>query len=202
MHVSLSRASAAVALLALASAQVEQSLSSSISQYPSLSLFRSLLKAAPDDFDTVLTKKSTNITILIPTDDAISKYLSSSGVSDISELKPDDIQTFFAYHVMAASLKASDFENPDGITVPTLLQGQQFNNRTAGTGLQQAFGKDADGQVLFASMKKDTGKRRSKRDLNGPSVTLRAGLAQDVEMTAVDGEWGPDKANTFQTVDK
>ncbi|CAM1500396.1 Fc.00g095580.m01.CDS01 [Cosmosporella sp. VM-42] len=202
MQFSLCRASAAVALLALASAQVEQSLSGSISQYPSLSLFRSLLKAAPDDFDTVLSKKSTNITILIPTDDAITKYLSSSGVSDISELKPDDVQTFFSYHIMAASLKSTDFEDrPDGMTIPTLLQGQQFNNRTAGSGLEQAFGKAAGGQVLVASTAKHSGKRRSKRQLNGPSVTLRAGLAQDVVMTAVDGEWGPDNVNSFQTVD-
>ncbi|KPM45238.1 hypothetical protein AK830_g1358 [Neonectria ditissima] len=190
---------ASLGLLALTNAQdTPDDLASAISQYPGLSLFRSLLLASPDDLTTALSKKTTNITVLIPTDDAINQYLSSSGVSNLTELRAEDVQTFFQYHVMTASLKGSDFQSPRGVTVPTLLQKEEYNNRSAGPVIHQQYGAGAEGQVLFASAQNSS---KAKRQSTGSTVDLRAGLAQDAQMTAVDGSWGPKQANSFQIVD-
>ncbi|KAF5241442.1 hypothetical protein FAUST_3872 [Fusarium austroamericanum] len=172
-----------------------------ISNYSSLSLFRSLLSSAPQALITTLSEKDSNVTVLIPTNNAIEGYLKASGVSDVTELNQTELQVFFSYHVMSASLTSSDFENPRGLSVPTLLQNSQFNNRSAGPQIQSQFGKGSDGQVIFAS-RQDRNDKRADDNLGGPNVMLRAGLAQDVKMTAVDGSWGTNNVNSFQIVDK
>ncbi|RGP66192.1 transforming growth factor-beta-induced ig-h3 [Fusarium sporotrichioides] len=166
-----------------------------ISHYTGLSLFRSLLTSAPQAFTTSLSGRDSNITVLIPTDTAIESYLNASGVSHVTELNQTDLQVFFSYHVLSVSLTSTDFEEPRGLTIPTLLQNSQFNNRSAGPQIQTQFGKGADGQVIFAS-----GKKRSKRAHGRPNIILRAGLDQNVKMTALDGSWGTNNVNSFQIV--
>jgi hypothetical protein len=172
-----------------------------IANYSSLSLFRSLLISAPQALTTSLSDKETNITILIPTNNAIESYLKDSSVSNVTELNQTDLRIFFSYHVLSASLVSSDFENKRGLSIPTLLQDTQFNNRSTGPQIQSQFGKGADGQVIFAARQDRNGKR-ADGDLQGPNVMLRAGLAQNVKMTAVDGSWGTNNVNSFQIVDK
>ncbi|GKU10866.1 unnamed protein product, partial [Fusarium langsethiae] len=172
-----------------------------ISDYSFLSLFRSLLSSAPQAFITSLSEKDSNVTVLIPTNSAIESYLKASRVSDVTELNQTDLQVFFSYHILSASLTSSDFEEPRGFSIPTLLQNSQFNNRSAGPQIQSQFGKGADGQVIFAS-KRDRNDKRADGELGGPNVILRAGLAQNVKMTAVDGSWGTNNSNSFQIVDK
>ncbi|EEU36004.1 uncharacterized protein NECHADRAFT_85342 [Fusarium vanettenii 77-13-4] len=201
MRSSLCQAAASFALLSLVGAQsLPQELSDAISDYPTLSLFRSLIGAAPQGLTKSFSEKSTDITVLVPTNDAIEKYLKNAGVTDVTALNEDDIQVFFSYHIMAASLQSSDFDDPKGKTVPTLLQSEEFNNRTAGPDLVQDFGKQATGQVVFASKVDQSDKKEKRQDIKGDEVNLRSGLAQDVKMTAVDGKWGPKGANTFQVV--
>lgn len=178
-----------------------EDLANAIANYSSLSLFRSLIITAPQALSQSLSNKSSNITVLIPTDDAFKSYLQDSGVSDVTELNQTDLQIFFSYHILSASLVSSDFDNPRGLSVPTMLDDSQFNNRSAGPQIQSQFGKDAGGQVVFASKEKNIGKRANK-DLNGPTVILRAGLAQNVRMTAVDGSWGAKNVNSFQVIHK
>ncbi|SPJ80348.1 uncharacterized protein FTOL_08740 [Fusarium torulosum] len=178
-----------------------EDLANAIANYSSLSLFRSLIITAPQALSQSLSNKSSNITVLIPTNDAIKSYLHDSGVSDVTELNQTDLQIFFSYHTLSASLVSSDFDNPRGLSVPTMLDDSQFNNRSAGPQIQSQFGKDAGGQVVFASKEKNIGKRANK-DLTGPTVTLRAGLAQNVRMTAVDGSWGAKNVNSFQVIHK
>ncbi|KAI8713745.1 hypothetical protein NCS52_01219900 [Fusarium sp. LHS14.1] len=201
MRSSLCQAAASFALLSLVGAQsLPKELSDAISDYPTLSLFRSLIGAAPQGLTKSFSEKSTDITVLVPTNDAIEKYLKDAGVTDVTALNEDDIQVFFSYHIMAASLQSSDFDDPKGKTVPTLLQSEEFNNRTAGPDLVQDFGKQATGQVVFASKVDQSDKKEKRQDIKGDEVNLRSGLAQDVKMTAVDGKWGPKGANTFQVV--
>ncbi|KAM0438466.1 hypothetical protein ACHAPT_001215 [Fusarium lateritium] len=201
MRSSLCQVAAGFALLSLVGAQsLPEELSDAISDYPTLSLFRSLIGAAPHGLTKSLSEKSSDITVLVPTNDAIEKYLKNAGITDVTGLDEDDIQTFFSYHIMAASLQSSDFDSPRGKTVPTLLQSSEFNNRTAGPDLVQDFGKQATGQVVFASKIDQSDKRSKRQQIKGDEVNLRAGLAQDVKMTAIDGKWGPKKANTFQVV--
>ncbi|KAI8655374.1 hypothetical protein NCS55_01188900 [Fusarium keratoplasticum] len=201
MRSSLCQAAASFALLSLVGAQsLPEELSDAISDYPTLSLFRSLIVAAPQGLTKSFSEKSTDITVLVPTNDAIEKYLKNAGVTDVTALDEDDIQVFFSYHIMAASLQSSDFDDPKGKTVPTLLQSEEFNNRTAGPDLVQDFGKQATGQVVFASKVDQSGKKEKRQQIKGDEVNLRSGLAQDVTMTTIDGKWGPKDANTFQVV--
>ncbi|KAH6884601.1 FAS1 domain-containing protein [Thelonectria olida] len=200
MRFSLSFA-ANLALLAVANAQSAELLSTALEDYDDLSLFRNLLAASPQALQNAITGKSTNITVLIPTNDAISAYLKSSGIQDVSSLGSSQIEIFFAYHIMSASLKSTDFDDDRGAVVPTLLKKSEFNNRTAGAQLTKEYGAGATGQVLVAGSAKSSSRRIKRQDFKGPSVTLRAGLAQDAQMTAIDGSWGPKKVNTFQVVD-
>lgn len=203
MHSTLCQAVASFVLLSLVGAQsLPKELSDAISGYPTLSVFRSLIDAAPQGLTQTFSEKSTDITVLVPTNDAIEKYLENAGVTDVTALDEDDIQTFFSYHIMAASLQSSDFDEPRGKTVPTLLQSSEFNNRTAGPDLVQDFGKQATGQVVFASKVDQSNKREKRQQIKGDEVNLRSGLAQDVKMTAIDGKWGPKNANTFQVVNR
>ncbi|KAM0266881.1 hypothetical protein ACHAPA_006450 [Fusarium lateritium] len=191
-----------LASLSFANAQtLPEDLANAIANYTSLSLFRSLVGTAPQALSQSLSDKSSNITVLIPTDDAIKSYLKNSGVSDVTELNQTDLQIFFSYHILSASLASSDFDNPRGLSVPTLLDDSQFNNRSAAPQIQSQFGEDAGGQVVFASKEEKMGKRANE-DFDGPTVALRAGLAQNVRMTAVDGTWGAKNVNSYQIVDK
>ncbi|KAF4333401.1 transforming growth factor-beta-induced ig-h3 [Fusarium beomiforme] len=190
-----------LALLSFAHAQdLSEDLAGAIADYNSLSLFRSLLSAAPQVLTETLSSKDTNVTVLVPTNDAIKGYLKASGISDVTELNQTTLQTFFSYHIMVASLSSTDFDESRGLSVPTLLKSESFNNRTAGPQIQSQFGDNADGQVIFAS-RVQKGKR-ADGNASGPTVNLRAGEEQNIKMTAVDGSWGAKNASRFQIVDK
>ncbi|KAM5517682.1 fasciclin domain-containing protein [Fusarium oxysporum f. sp. phaseoli] len=201
MRSSFSIKAVGFALLLLANAQdVSENLAGAIADYDSLSLFRSLLGAAPQVLVETLSSQGSNVTILIPTNNAIKSYLKDSGISDVTELNQTMLQVFFSYHTMAASLSSTDFDVSRGLSVPTLLKSEEFNNRTAGPQIQSQFGNNADGQVVFASR---VGKgKRANGDISGAIVNLRAGEEQNIKMTAVDGSWGEKNASRFQIVDK
>ncbi|KAH7182376.1 FAS1 domain-containing protein [Fusarium flagelliforme] len=196
----------AAVTLAFASAAIAQTvpeeLAGAIANYSSLSLFRSLLTAAPQALITSLDNRDSNITVLVPTNEAIESYLKESKINDVTELNQTELQIFFSYHILSASLTASDFEGDRGLSIPTLLQDALFNNRSAGPQIQSQFGKEASGQVIFALKQDGKDKRQQKDDMGGPNVMIRAGLAQDIKMTAVDGSWGAKDVNSFQVVDK
>ncbi|KAF4968555.1 hypothetical protein FSARC_4070 [Fusarium sarcochroum] len=206
MRSTVSTKIASLGLLALANAQtLPEDLTGAIANYSSLSLFRNLLGASPQLLSSSLSDKKSNVTVLIPTNDALNSYLKDSGVSDVTELSQEDVQVFFKYHVLSASLVSADFDGPRGLSVPTLLDDSQYNNRTTGPQIESQFGDKAVGQVVFASKEDRDDNRDDKRatkDIDGPTVNLRAGLAQNVKMTAVDGSWGTKNVNTFQVVDK
>jgi hypothetical protein len=196
----------AAVTLAFASAAIAQTipeeLAGAIANYSSLSLFRSLLTASPQALITSLDNRDSNITVLVPTNAAIQSYLKESRIFDVTELNQTELQIFFSYHILDASLTSKDFEGDRGLSIPTLLQATLFNNRSAGPQIQSQFGKEASGQVIFALKRDGKDKRQQNEDMGGPNVMLRAGLAQDIKMTAVDGSWGSKDANSFQVVDK
>lgn len=182
---------------------LSKDLSASLDKYSTFSVFRSLLDNAPDSFDTALAKRTDDMTVFVPTDDAFQKYLTASGIQSVSDISSKDLEDFFAYHIADKALKGSDFSDQGGLVLPTLLEDEQYNIRDAGPQILNAYGQDATGQVLFATA--DTGsskKLRRQSDTDKPSVTLRAGLAQDVGMTALDGTWGSDKNSTFQAINQ
>lgn len=195
---------ASLAYLALANAQTPpQDLTTAIQDYDDLSLFRGLLNASPQSLQSVVSDDS-NVTVLIPNDAAVNKFLAGAGASDVTELDVNVIETFFSYHVLTASLAKDDFQSqgPQGLVIPTFLQGQEYNNRSAGSALRGLFGDNATGQVIVAQGPRGNSARRFRRQVDSDFITLRAGLAQDVQMEAVDGQWGPQNASSFQIVDR
>lgn len=202
MNASLRNVVSFLALCTLGGAQsLHQELRDAISGYTSLSTFSSLLEVSPESFDQVLEGR-TNVTVLVPTNDAITDYLKTSGQTDVTKIKDEDLKTFFLYHTMVASLKSAAFDGTGGLTVPTLLEDKAYNNRTAGEGLEAQFGANATGQVLFAGKVEEKSSKAKRQSGAGGTVQIRAGLAQDVEMTTVDGSWGPNNSSTFQIIDK
>lgn len=203
MNASLRNVVGLLAFCTLGGAQsLHQELRDAISGYTSLSTFSTLVEKSPEAFDKVLDGR-TNITVLVPTNDAITDYLKTSGQTDVTKLKDEDLKTLFLYHTMVASLKSTAFDGTGGLAVPTLLEDKTYNNRTAGEGLEAQFGANATGQVLFAGkVEEKSSKVKRQQSGAGGTVQIRAGLAQDVEMTTVDGSWGPNNSSTFQIIDK
>lgn len=204
MRLSASGVAATLAFVVPAAAQgLSEGLGASIEGYPSFSIFRSILASDPTSFNSAVSKRSDDLTVFIPTDEAFKKYLDASGIQDVSSISSEDLQNFFAYHVADKSLKGSDFDAKGGLVLPTLLEDEKYNNRTAGDQLKTLYGNDADGQVLFAKPTTETGgTKRFRRRTGSGSVTLRAGLGQDVEMTVLDGTWGNKSGNSFQSIDQ
>lgn len=204
MRFSASGVAATLAFVAPAAAQgLSEGLGASIEGYSSFSIFRSILASDPGTFNTAVAKRSDDLTVFIPTDEAFKKYLDASGIQDVSAISAEDLQDFFAYHVADKSLKGSDFNAEGGLVVPTLLEDEKYNNRSAGAQIKALYGNDADGQVLFAKPTTETGgAKRFRRRSEAGSVTLRAGLGQDIEMTVLDGTWGNKSGNSFQAIDQ
>ena len=181
-----------LAVAACASAQttsLTQSLSDSLSNRTDATLFRTLLATFPEVIDGLVTDASGNsptflndgITILVPDNNAIQSFLAAEEVAP-EALSLDQVRQVLSYHVMVKPLRGDDFSDSRGLTVPTLLDGQDnlgtsLNLRSPGPELQADFGEEASGQVLFTSL--------SSTD----DIMIRAGEAQDASMTAVDGDW-------------
>jgi hypothetical protein len=204
MRFSASGIATILAFVAPATAQgLSEGLSASLERYPSFSIFRSLLAADPGTFNTAVSKRSDDLTVFIPTDEAFKKYLDASGIKDISSIDSKALEDFFAYHVADKAFKGSDFDVKGGLVFPTLLEDETYNNRSAGDQLKALYGNDADGQVLFAKPTSETGgAKKFRRQAAGGSVILRAGLGQDVEMTVLDGTWGNKSSNSFQSINQ
>jgi hypothetical protein len=176
----------------------QASLSSALANYTELSAFNGILGQFPQLLSAVLDGKQTGVTILIPTNNAFTKFIQDSAVTDISQLPLGQLQNIFKYHVMDARLKSQDFNAPRGLTVPTILKESQFNNRTAGPALQAMYGLEAIGQVLFVSKDPLSRAKFKIRQTTSSSAHLRAGLAQTASLKSVDGEWD---GGYFQIVD-
>jgi uncharacterized surface protein with fasciclin (FAS1) repeats len=182
-----------------ASQATQQSLATGLSPYADLSIFKSILDVFPGFISSVLDGRS-SVTVLIPTNQAITNFLAKSNVTDLVQIPVSTLHTVFKYHIMDAALKATNFSKPGGITVPTLLRDSQYNNRTAGAELTKIFGSQATGQVLF--VQKDSipvaSKFRVRQSTQGPNANLRGGLAQTGLLTSVDGSWD---GGVFQVID-
>jgi transforming growth factor-beta-induced protein len=178
----------------------QQSLAAAIAPYAELSSFANILNSFPGILSTITDSRTTGVTILIPTNDAFTKFLAQSNVANITQVPVAQLLTVFRYHIMDAKLTTKNFTIPRGLTVPTALRDPLYNNRTAGKQITDLYGADANGQVLFVS--KDPiakpSQFRVRQSLSGENVSLRGGLAQTVGLTSVDGVWD---GGFFQVID-
>lgn len=167
-----------------------QSFITAIGAYPQLSNFATLYRNNSFLASKLLTGSPTNPqTVLIPNNTAFANYQLATGRS-LLNLSVEELQTLLSYHVLVGGLTSTDFAQPAGITVPSLLVGEQYDNRTGGAALASVGGTSAsashDGQVVFISAKvNSTGSFGSGQS----QAVVRSGLGNTVNLTTVDGTW-------------
>lgn len=146
-----------------------------LSTFPQLSNFTNLYINNPilaSLFNTTLS-----YTILVPNNDAFIVYESFYG-HPVDALSTPDLQNLISYHIMVGDLNSSNFTNSKGLTVPTLLTGQMYNNRTAGSALKDAFGSDASGQVVYIFPA-----------ASSTEVPVQSGLGTNATILVIDEAW-------------
>jgi len=128
-------------------------LSGALAQYPSLSSLRQLVNQQPS-LVNALFGNNKNFTLLAPSNEAFSTYASSHDRS-LTNAGPDLLKNTLSYHILAGGLTYSNFDSALGITVPTLLTGELYNNRSSGVSLAANFGPGANGQVVLIQKHSD-----------------------------------------------
>ncbi|KAK2065461.1 fasciclin domain-containing protein [Colletotrichum caudatum] len=182
--------------------QLQQSLSNELSKHADFSTFNKILASYPSIIDNVTAGAENKITLLVPTNKAFVNFIKQSNASDISQMSVDQVLTMFKYHTLDAPMTSKNFSSSKSITVPTKLQDPLYNLRSPGPALISQFGDKAQGQVLYVS--RDAINPAKLRVRQGSSssddkvASLRAGLGQNAELTAIDGEWD---GGYFQSID-
>ena len=150
----------------------------SVSAVPQLSNFTNLYINNPILASLLVTGSATlPFTILVPNNDAFISYENSYG-HPVTALSSEDLQTLISYHVLVGHLNSDNFTNPKGLTIPTLLTEQMYNNRTPGPELEDGFGNNAGGQVVYISPA-----------VNSTAYLVKSGLGMNVTILAIDGSW-------------
>lgn len=154
-----------------------QSLLQALSTYPELTQFSNLLSTNPSLASGLLSADAER-TVLVPNNKAFAAYQQQTG-QGLGAASAEVLRPFLQYHVLDGSYDASSFKPNRGVTIPTLLTGEVFNNRSAGAALSSFAASSGDddnnGQVVFAAPRQ-----------SGP-VYVQSGLAQQVNLTTTNG---------------
>ncbi|KAK1654399.1 fasciclin domain-containing protein [Colletotrichum phormii] len=183
------------------SRQAQQSLSTALSSHADLSTFNEILNSYPSIISNITAGTKNKVTLLVPTNDAFTKFLQQANISEITQLPVSQLLTVFRYHTLDAPLTASNFSAPRGITIPTKLRDELFNLRTPGPAMIDQYGDDAKGQVLFVSpstINPTKFRVRQATSSDDHTASLRGGLGETAELTSIDGVWD---GGYFQSVD-
>jgi uncharacterized surface protein with fasciclin (FAS1) repeats len=180
-----------------------QSFLTAISQFPQLSDFTTLMYDNPGLAGALLTSNAsslTQITVLVPDNSAFDKLEAKLG-APVGSLTVQQLEPILQYHLLVGKLTTNNFTVQNGTTVPTLLTGPKYNNRSAGAALGSsgASNDPHNGQVVFIQATSPKSKRFIVRQLTSPVATVQGGLGHQINMTAVDGYWD---GGVFQIVDK
>jgi hypothetical protein len=170
-----------------------QDLVVALSGYPDLSTFSDVVRNLPGGLQSILPSgllpnSTRGVTILVPDNEAFVDFTKSVGVPDVLDLPANQLLALLSYHVLASNLTGEDMAAPDGLIVPTSLQGEQYNNRSAGADLIDKYGAEAArGQVIYLSSSPidPIGARRVRPS----TINIRGGNGQDSSMKVVDGQW-------------
>lgn len=150
------------------------------------------------------------VTVLVPNDMAVAAYLADQGV-ELNSLEESVVKSTLSYHIMVKPMKGEELVEPRGLTIPTLLDGEDelgisFNLRAPAPQIQADYGTQATGQVLFTKPDEIDGEVHvrilTKRQDSGETtqqLSLRGGEAQTAQMSLVDGEW---EGGLYQIVDQ
>ncbi|RDW57500.1 hypothetical protein BP6252_13760 [Coleophoma cylindrospora] len=190
-----------ILILYLAIVVRAQSFLEAIGAYPQLSNFTSLLTDYPVLASSLLSASATSPqTILVPDNTAFLNYENLTGIP-VSAVPTTDLAPVIQYHILSGLLKSHNFAAPQGITIPTSLVGQKYDNRTAGAALSSvgATNGNHDGQVVFIVPKtNDSTTTLLVRQLSSAGAVVQSGLGQQVNLTAIDGTWD---GGSFHIVD-
>lgn len=182
-----------------------QDLATALSKYPEASTFQSFIGQVPNGgiaslIPTGISPNSTEgVTVLVPTNAAFQKFLNTTNATSITDLRFTALLPILKYHIMYAKLTSSNFSAQSGLIVPTVLQDEEYNNRSAGADLINTYGQQAaNGAPLYVSHDPiNPFKFRIRQSQNG-GVALRGGQGQVGSINAVDGQWD---LGYFQLVD-
>lgn len=172
-----------------------QDLPTALANYPETSTFQGLIGQVPGGVSGLLPSglspnSSNGVTLLIPSNSAFSTFSNGTNSVNITSLPLDQLLDILLYHIMYAKLTSANFSSPDGLIVPTLLNGQQYNNRSAGAELIKLYGADAaQGNVVYISQEPINPVKFRVRQQQNSGVALRGGMGQGATMNAVDGTW-------------
>ncbi|KAK3937691.1 FAS1 domain-containing protein [Diplogelasinospora grovesii] len=139
-------------LLLLAIANIvtvqSQSLSDALaSQNATLSSLNKLLASEPGVVSAL--SSASNITVLAPSNDALTKFLNDTSVASAIDLDPGLVPALLNYHVLRGTYYASNFTDANkSLFVPTLLTNQTYSNVTSG---QRVEARASNGKVTFYS---------------------------------------------------
>ncbi|KAJ9156070.1 FAS1 domain-containing protein [Pleurostoma richardsiae] len=168
-----------------------------IANYTELSTFSQVLQANPS-LNTAFPTDGEGITLLIPDNAAFEKLFNQTNQS-VQAFNADLFLPVLRYHIMAAKLTSKNFTTPRGLTVPTLLTGDEYNNRSAGADLVNDYGSQAaEGQVLAVSKDPINPAKLRLRQSSAEGASLRGGLGLTASVSAVDGQWS---LGYFQIID-
>lgn len=127
------------------------------------------------------------LTELVPSDSAFANYKRDNGVA-ITSLNATELLPIVQYHVLVGMLDQANLSPPQGVTVPTLLNAEQYNNRTPGALFNSEYGADrGSGQVVVINSSgsgTSSARRFTVRRSSGASVApVRSGMDATVNMT-------------------
>lgn len=177
-----------LSLLAVTTLVSGQSLLQAISSYNQLSNFTALLTKNPDLAGGLLATKSSTLggesTLLVPDNSAFSQVSVLYNVS-MSNLTIEQLEPYLQYHLLVGNITAANLTAAQGITTPSYLSGQLYNNRSAGAALGASSADDKrNGQVVFLQPKRQGGSKRSNtiimRQIGGPSINAQGGLGHQI----------------------
>jgi len=191
------RISSVLLCLSCATGINSQSFYVAISQYPQLSSFASFYQNNFPVAGQLLTNSLTEPqTVLVPNNDAFIRFERENGYS-ITALSSAELSSLMQYHILVGSLTAANFSGTRGFTAPSLLTGEQYNNRSAGSALSSSFpsGTNVNGQVVFIQSRLQSGSPPAGLE----SLEVRSGLSSSANLTALDGVWD---GGRFQMIDR
>jgi uncharacterized surface protein with fasciclin (FAS1) repeats len=171
-----------------------QSFIRAIAAYPQLSDFTSLMIN-----DTALAESllDTSVidgvqTILVPSNDAFTKYQQATGHS-IESLDPSYLLTILQYHTLNMSLTSAILAEQPEIVVSTQLTNPEYN----GIGGANNTNLNTNSQVVYITSTKEQNAFQIRQ--LGLNVSVDSGLGSIVTMDVIDGTWS---GGRFQIVDR
>ena len=170
-----------------------QSFLESISSDSSLDQFRSLVTSNPTLASLLTFNSTSKVTVLVPSNAAFDQYQATYGV-DISSLPTSELTAILQYQILNGQYTLANLMGE--LVVPTYLTGQQYDNRTAGPGInviatEHSANTSQSGQVVIlkSNNTSSSGGKMAVRQSGVGGVTVVSGLDMEANLTITDGLW-------------